>query len=458
MSFKLNKIYRLMINIIIVQLLILFAIELIAAEPITLEKLKKSALINNAKIKNSNLEIESANELKSSMATKYLPTISMGAIGMRAAKPLIEMNNSGGNLPVYDGDPANLANAKEYAYMPGSKISLLDELFTANIMAAQPLYAGRRISGANDLAELNKEISLDKAKLSKNEVLLKTEQLFRQVLVLEEKYKTIKAFELFLDTIYKNVYIAYNAGLTTKNDLLKVGIKQKELSINKLKLGNGIELAKMALCQHTGVKYVKDLILITDEDDINSPETYLIENDKALASLVELSLMAKAVDAEEIQTQIKRGEYLPQLALGVTGLYNYVMDKSSSNAIAFVNLSVPISGFLESKHEMQIRYIKEQTAKNNEQDIRELMNLRINKAQNDLHEAYKQIALAEQLLKQSEQNLNENLVNYNSGLIKISDLLEARAVLQQSMDIKTNALADYKLAITNYLQATGRYE
>ncbi len=447
-----------MIAIIIAQLMILFAIELIAAEPISLESFKKSALINNAKIKNSNLEIESANELKSSMATKYLPTVSMSAIGMRAAKPLIEMNNSGGNLPVYDGDPANLPNAKEYAYMPGSKISLLDQLFTANIMAAQPLYAGGRISGANDLAELNKEITIDKAKLSKNEVLLKTEELFRQVLILEEKYKTIKAFELFLDTIYKNVYVAYNAGLTTKNDLLKVGIKQKELSINKLKLENGIELAKMALCQYTGVKFEKELNLKIDDNAIDSPEKYLIDNEKAMASLIELSLMAKAIDAEALQTQIKRGEYLPQLALGVTGLYNYVMDKSSTNAIAFLNLSVPISGFMESRHEMQIRYIKEQTAKNNEQDVRELMNLRINKAHNDLIEAYKQINLAEELLKQSEQNLNENIANYNSGLIKISDLLEARAVLQQSMDNKTNAMAAYKLAITNYLQATGRYE
>ena len=42
----------------------------------------------------------------------------------KADKNMMEIEKQGGNLPVYDVNPANLATATQYAYLPGSAMGM----------------------------------------------------------------------------------------------------------------------------------------------------------------------------------------------------------------------------------------------------------------------------------------------------------------------------------------------
>lgn len=424
----------------------------------SLKDCKQLSIKNNAKVKNSTLEIKASEEIKAGLNTKYYPNVSAGFIGFKSAKDLIEMETQGGNLPVYDGDPAHLGNATMYAYMPGSKMSLLNYLATGNITIAQPIYVGGKISTANDLADLGKQVSEDKFVLNKNEVLLRTEELFRQVATLNEKMKTLVTYEQFLDTIHHNAESAFNAGLATKNDVLKVDIKLSEIQINKLKLGNGIELAKMALCQQIGLQYSAGLVFSEPNDEPVSPDSLFREQENSLLQCKEYSLLKKSIVAEELQSKLKFGDYLPEFSAGAMFFYVNVMDKGNVNAMLFANLSIPVSGWWEASHTMEERKVREEMARNSQEDVTGLLRVRITKSWNDVTESYKQIDLAKKLIIQSRQNLKEYESNYNAGIINFSDLLEARAVLQQSYDQLTEVKANYQNSITRYLQATGRYE
>jgi len=164
-------------------------INLFAETNYTLEKCKALALENNTKLKNAELEISASKEIKKSAFTNYFPAIKADAYAFKSEHNLIEYTMKGGNLPVYDGNPANLRNPTQFAYMPDSKISLLNYMISGGFNLTQPIYAGNRISGANELAQLGIDVNYEKWKLLKKEIMLKAEEQYWQIYPLKEKMK-----------------------------------------------------------------------------------------------------------------------------------------------------------------------------------------------------------------------------------------------------------------------------
>lgn len=64
------------------------------------------------------------------------------------------------------------------------------------------------------------------------------------------------------------------------------------------------------------------------------------------------------------------------------------------------------------------------------------------KAWNDVVEARQQLQIARHSIEQSEENLRLNRDRYRAGTCRMSDLLEAQLLYQQSCDKHTDAYAD----------------
>jgi len=242
-----------------------------------------------------------------------------------------------------------------------------------------------------------------------------------------------------------------------KNDVLKVKLKLSEVLLNKSKLNNGKRLATMAFCQYIGIPYDSTLSL-KDELKINElPQSIYADKDESLKRRTEYSLLEKSVEAEELQTKMKLGEYLPQAGVGVSGMYmKFDEGKDRTLGMLFGTVSIPISGWWGGSHELQERSIKEEIAQNNFKNNSELLILQIEKAWQDLTDAYKQYLLSEESKTQAEENRKVNDDSYKNGLINISDLLEAQALLQQTQDQLTDAKANYVVKTTYYKKITGR--
>ena len=423
----------------------------------SLEQCKTLALQNNALIRNSNLEIEASKQVKDAAFTKYFPNLNVQAMSFRFTDPLVKMSIPGGNLPVYDGNPANLATATQFAYFPGMSISAMDKINAGIVSAIQPLYAGGRINTGNKLASLGIEVSNEKSVMSKNEVLLKTEEQYWLIVSLNEKMNTINSYEKLLDTLYKEVSNAFQNGLITHNDLLKVKLKQSEVKMNKLKLDNGRHLAMMAFCQYIGVKYDSLLLLTDSAVNISKPTDVFVDHHQALTNRVEYQLLQKSMEAEAFQTKLKRGEYLPELAVGADAMYLGMDEKDNNNAFVMASLKIPVSDWWEASHTLKERKIKEEIAKNNADNTSELLIVQMQKAWNELQEADKEIAVAEETVAQAEENLKLNNDSYKSGMVNVSDLLEAQAMLQNAKDQLTDVKTNYQNKLVAYMQVTGRY-
>ena len=396
--------------------------------------------------------------MKDSAFTKYFPRVSAGAMAFRMQDPLISESISGGNLPVYDPtNPISIYMATEYAYFPGMEFEALEKGRAGYISAVQPVFAGGRIVNGNRLASVGKEASLLKFKMHQDEVLLKTEESYWQIVTLNEKRKTIRKYQDLLDRLSKQVEDSYRAGISLKNDVLKVRQKRSEVELNKSKLENGLNLAVMAYCQYVGIPYSRGLAFRDVIDTAIKPEALKVKSTEAVRNRAEYRLLKLSVKAEELKTEIKLGEYMPEVGIGAGILYTRFDDgKWTDNKMIFASATIPISDWWDAKYSMDERSVREKIEKNNQNDRTELLILQIEKSWRDLEDAWQQLSLSEISRSQAGENLNVSRDSFDNGVVDVSDLLEAQAIAQEAEDRLIEAKANYRISQIRYLQATGR--
>jgi outer membrane protein TolC len=376
---------------------------------------------------------------------------------MRAPDYLVKANTPEMNLPVYDGNLANLEGATQYAYIPSMAINAVDYLNMASVSAALPIYAGGQIKNGNKLAAIGEDVSREQQAMTTTDVLVRTDLLYWTIVSLNEKLKTLNSYKALLDTLNRDVANYNKAGLIQKNDLLKVQLKQNELQSNRLKLVNGISLTKRALCQHIGIPFDSTLVL-TNEPTIGALIPRSPAMNEAISNRPEYQMLNKATEAEELQLKMTKGELMPQLALGAMAAYVDVANSGVTQKFAFASLSIPISDWWGGSHKLKQQNLKIEKIRNKLSETSELLMLQINQADNEIKESFDQMQLALKSVEQARENLKVTDDNYRSGNISISDLLEAQALFQSSNDNLTNSRCNYQIALSKYLQAIGKYE
>lgn len=167
----------------------------------------------------------------------FLPEISLSGKGMAANEHLIQ-------LPLQF--PPELP-------IPLQNIQMVKNGLMANVTAMLPVYAGGQIYYGNRLAKVGTEVEQLKLKQSENEVRMAVTQYYWQIILLKEKVKTVEAINLQLASIYENAEAAYQAGVSTRNDVLQVDLKKNEMESASLELNNNIEILKMLLAQFIGI-------------------------------------------------------------------------------------------------------------------------------------------------------------------------------------------------------------
>lgn len=431
----------------------------VSAKTYTLEQIKEKAINQNYKNKNSKIEIEEAKAQKKEAEMNYYPKVNATLFGMKTIDPLFKYSVQGGNLPVYDGNPANLQTATQFAYFPGINLELLNQLGVASANVTQTVYAGNRIKTGNELAKLNIDVKEKQQKLAQKEVLLKTEKEYWQVITLQEKLKTVESYENFLKKLHKEVSDAKKNGLAIRNDVLKIEIKISELKVNRTQLENGIMLATKQLAQTTGIEYNPNIHLTGDLNYTVPSSTFYVDKESVLPNREEIQLLEKSIEATKLQTKLKKGESLPSVAVGLSAFYLDLFEKNMDgklNGMVFGTVSVPISNFWEDKHKLKQLKLKEELAENALKENSELLYLQIDKAWTDLKEAENKIKLYEETLVQTKENLRVEQQSYKNGLSLLSDVLQAQTQVNETEEKLIEAKSDYIKATNNYLIVTGR--
>ena len=423
----------------------------LVAQVYSLEQLKQASLENNRRIREAELNVEASNEIVSNAFTNFFPSVNAQAVTMKATDYLLQMETPEMQLPVYDGDLSTSTDL--FTYIPGLSIEALDYMNVGLVTAIQPLYTGGRIRTGYKLAKLGKEINEQALDISTDEVLVTTEVYYWSLLSLQEKQETLARYEKLLISLLNDVQTAFDAGLINQSDVLKVKLNLNEIASNKLKLKNGITLTKMALAQHAGLEYSEKLSISDTSFTTISPFELFFEPQLAVQQRTEIKMFGGVVTAEELKKKMTKGEYLPQVAIGIQGQYLDLEDNPYSLGIAFATVSIPLSDWWGGSHKIQQHNIEIDIAQNNLEETSELIQLQIQKAYTELEESYLQIEVAESAVNQASEYLKVSTDNYDAGIISTSDLLEAQALHQEALDRLVDAQSVYQIKRIQYLQS-----
>ena len=427
-----------------------------AQETLTLQQVKERALAHNTNIRTADNSILQAREQKKEAQTLYFPQVSAVGMGFKSTSEIIK-----GDVKVADLLPSSLAAAipSSVASMLPSNISygMIDKGVIAGVTAVQPVFAGGQIVNGNKLAKVGVEVSELQKRVSANTVELTAEQYYWQIISLKEKQKTLETVGEMLKNLEKDADAAVKAGVGMRNDLLEVQLKQNEIESNKLKLENGLKLARMALAQYIGAEGDIDVSTTIDASALPAYPMIKVDHSTAVAATSEYQLLQKNVDATSLQRKMEEGKRLPTVGVGVG--YNYMnMGSGIKNnfGAVFATVSIPISQWWSGSYAVKRKKLAEENARQQLTDNAQLLEIRMQKNWNDVDNAYKQLVLAKKSIEQSEENLRLNRNFYHAGTVTMNNLLDAQQKYQQCRDQYTDAYAALQTKILEYEQSIGK--
>lgn len=429
----------------------------VSAQTYTLEQLKDAALRNNITVRNAQRSVEAAQQQRKEAFTKYFPNVSGTGLWFNANKGMAQttVNPSEVMSPEMGASLAQIFPPEALAALTNPiSISMMKNGTIGSLMALQPVFAGGQIINGNKLAKVGEDVSRLQLQLSENEVEKTTEQYFWQLVSLQEKMKTINAVDTLLADIHKDVDVAVRAGVAMRNDLLQVQLRQNDVESQRLKLQNGISIVRMLLAQYCGLDQTE--FTLDYQTELSSPLPQKQDHSQALLGTAEYQLLGKQVEATSLQKKMTVGQNLPSVAVGAGYNYHNLLENDHTFGMVFATVSVPITDWWGGSHAIKRKKIEYQKAVDEQHDKAQLLQIRMQNAWNNVEEARQQLDIAKRSIEQAEENLRLNRNFYRAGTSKMSDLLEAQLLYQQSLDRRTDAYADYQNKLLEYRQATGQ--
>ena len=426
-----------------------------AQKVLTLEECLQLAKQNNRTLQNAALDIQAANEQNKEVFAKYFPSISANVLAFQTFDKVIKGD---GTIP-----EEIMILGEQFAPYVGLPYSIreLTRGYSATLSAVEPIYAGGQIHAGSQLTKIQQDVMILQHQLTEKDVLQKVTEHYWQIASVKYNIQTIDAAERQLQAVYDQVDQYVKAGVTTRNDLLKVKLHVQELESNRLKAENGEHVLRLLLAQEIGLSN-QDIDIALNDVEAANPETVHVASTDAAAGRIELQLAGKGVDAQKLQVKMERGKNLPTFAVGLMGYHTGFgglsdmvkenMNTTMTNGLVFGTLSVPISSWFGGSHAIRRQKIKLQQSQNDYLDAQEKLGIDVEAAWSSLLEAYKQIDLAKTSVEEATENLRMSTDQYKVGTETITDLLDAETLNRQAQDNLSNAKATYQIRLADYLR------
>lgn len=399
----------------------------------SLEFYKQQAREHNIVLRRADNNLRQAIEQHREALTDFFPTVSATGLGFNANHNLVELN------------------------VAGMGMGLLKNGISGTVTALQPLFAGGRIVNENKLAKVGAEARQIQIRSSENEVDLTTEQYYWNIVRLQENLKTIGVVQSQLSRLDKDVTAFVNAGITTRNDLLQVQLRENEVEAGRIKVKNALHVSHLLLAQYTGLS--GDSCAVSQSIGLDTLPEYPLglrtDHDAALLRLPEYRLLEKDVEAKRLEKKLETGKYLPSVGIGAGYNYNDLTGSGRQSGMVFATLSVPISRWWGGSHAIRRRSLAVENAIEEKDDNAQRLKIRMENDWTEVDNAYQQLRLSKKSIEQSAENLRLNTDLYRAGTTTMTDLMKAQTQYQQSRDSYVEAYVNLQLTMTKYRQAVG---
>lgn len=402
---------------------------------LTLDQCRQMALKENAAAKTAVNNIKAAKETSDEAFTKYFPDISASGMSFWANHDIIQYN-----------------------VLDMFQLGMIKNGVIAGVSAIQPIFAGGQIVNGNALAHLGEQVAELRKKQTDEEIYVSVDKYYWKLVSLHSQKETLASLITMLDTLEYQTKAAVEAGVILKNDLLKVELQRNDFKNLIIDLDNGIALCSNLLGQYIGAGLTP---IKVNERVIpgNIPEFgYDIwrNTEDAVTNTPAYSMLNSAIKAAELQKQITVGSNLPTVGLGAGWFFHNLLDENQNFGSVFIAVDIPLSAWWGGSHAIKKKNIEIENAKIQFEDGKELLQIAMRDAWDNLDAAYRKMQNASESIDQAEENLRLNENYYNVGVSTITDLLESQTLYKKACDQYISAYSDYKVRCAEYMKATGQ--
>jgi outer membrane protein TolC len=415
----------------------------------------KSLLANFfPKVTASGMYLYSHAGMSHTFAGNYLPTFVPDPVTGQL-KPNILTTPDGAPVIGTDGNPV----FKTYAYFPDMTVDLgLNGTYFAGIRVEQPVFAGGKITTAYRMSLAGKDIARLNTHLTRAEIIVRTDEAFWLHVKATESQKVALAFRQTVNELLHNVENAYQAGMRTRNDVLKVQVQVNKAELQLQQAEHAIRLSKMNLCQIMGIPLTSAIAI-----DGSMDENRFVATTRAtgFTARPEYAILEKQVEIKNRQVALVRSDFLPNV--GIVANYGYMrglelngaplIDRASFSALLSVN--IPIFHWGEGLNKIRAAKAEKQIMQLRRDDLNEKMELELQQALDKCDESAMEVSLTIRALEQAEENMKTCRDHYDAGMETLANCLEAQTLWQQASLEMINAKINRRLNETYYLKATG---
>lgn len=434
-------------------LAVMASLTTVNAESLSLEQCTEMARQHNLTLQNAALSIQAAELQQKEAYTKYYPQISANVTAFQAFDDIIR---GGITLPQQLAVLGKISPA--LGQLAGRTYSFgeLNRGYAASLSVMIPVYAGGKITTGNKLAALGSEVAVLQQQLKEEDVVQKVTENYWHIAQLSYNLRTIEAAEKQIEAVKQQVENFVNAGVTTRNALLKVNLRSQELASNRLKVENGRKILLLLLAQQIGYEGDDlDIVVPPDTENISLPQQNIDASGRK-----ELMLAQKNVEAQQLQVRMERGKLLPTLAAGVMGYHSGLggisniitrfVNTSTTNGLVLATISVPVSDWWGGTYAIRRAKVKAQQAQNEYLDAQQKLFIDNTAAWLNLTEAMKQVDITRASVAEAEENLRISTNHYKAGSETITDLLDAETLCRQAKDGLAATIANYYIRLADY--------
>ena len=400
----------------------------------TLEDAWGSAIENNHRIKSAKADTSASEQQLHSAEGLRLPELNVNSGYTQysetpAAKTQIE------------GHPAQFSTAQA-----GS--------VKAQAIASVPIFTSGRISHSIDAAEASLQAVQSNEITSVLNVKMQVAEAYVTVLRVESALQVAQSHVDTLGLHMKDVNNLFDQGMVARNDVLAANVELVNAQQLVVQVSNQLDIARARYNQLLDRNLADEVKLAHQFPE--TPQGTLNElSSNAIKQRPELVALAQQIESLEQQAQSVKASLLPQV--GVNGGYQYQENRYQAfEGMWMANVGVEWKLFDGSSgHRSDAMTRQALSLKEQRDDLTSTIGLQVRQAWLDIQETQKRMAVTQQAIEQSDENMKVTTDRYQQGLSTNIEVLKAEDLRITSHDNFNNASYDAALATLRLRRALG---
>ena len=431
-----------------------------APREITLEEAVELAIASSSGLEAGRAAVDARSAVRSQARTGRLPSVDFEASYMRVKE------QDPATIPLPDPPqgpgPVTLGESFENSY--AATLSVRQPLFTGGEITSQIDAAGYAVAagrGSYDWERSGLELEVRTAYWALVEAELRVQAI-------EERLRQV---ELNL----RNMESRLANGVVTRNEVLTVEMKLAEARLQLLRARNGRELASTRLALLTGLLPDRGLAPTTQLHSgaadgggagtpwsENTPELDSLIRD-ALANRGDLAELRADLNAARASQTAARAGWFPKLFLA--GEYSYsrpnqasfpAEDEFESSWRVGIVGRIELGNMPRVYHETSQREAELAAVAARLEAAEDRVRLSVREAYLSWQSSARELELAETMVRQAKENLEDTRVRVENGVALNEDLLEAQATLLDARLAFTSARTGQRISWDRLMRETGR--